>query len=60
MLGSATGLVAVTYGLIEAGENGWGTAGAALPMIAGALLLIGFFGRERLLGGPQLVAPPVT
>jgi EmrB/QacA subfamily drug resistance transporter len=46
---SAGGLVAVTYGLIEAGQDGWSDAGALVLMIAGVALLVGFFGWERRL-----------
>jgi DHA2 family multidrug resistance protein-like MFS transporter len=37
---SAAGLVGVTYGLIEAGEKGWGATEALLPAIGGAVLLV--------------------
>jgi MFS transporter, DHA2 family, multidrug resistance protein len=47
VLTSTGGLVAVTYGLIKAGQNGWGDGGALLLMIAGVMLLVGFFGWER-------------
>jgi EmrB/QacA subfamily drug resistance transporter len=46
---SAAGLVGVTYGLIEAGQNGWGSATALVPIAAGLLLLIGFFRWEAVL-----------
>jgi DHA2 family multidrug resistance protein-like MFS transporter len=56
---SAAGLVAVTYGLIKAGQNGWGDVGAVLLMIVGVALLVGFFMCERLLlrrpGGQPLL-----
>jgi MFS transporter, DHA2 family, multidrug resistance protein len=48
---STIGLVSLTYGLIEAGQYGWGSAAALLPMIAGVLVLAGFFQFERWLGG---------
>jgi EmrB/QacA subfamily drug resistance transporter len=41
--GSAAGLVAVTYGLIEAGQDGWSDPGALLSILAGLALLVGFF-----------------
>lgn len=41
---SSIGLVALTYGLVEAGDRGWGAARALVPMIAGALLIAGFVG----------------
>ena len=59
VVASTGGLVAVTYGLIEAGQNGWGDAAAVIPMIAGAVLLIAFFLWERRLtrrpGGQPLI-----
>jgi EmrB/QacA subfamily drug resistance transporter len=39
---SSAGLVALTYGLVEAGGQGWGSADAVLPMTAGVLVLAGF------------------
>jgi MFS transporter, DHA2 family, multidrug resistance protein len=58
---SVTGLVAVTYGVIEAGHHGWiGTRGL-VPILAGIALLLAFFGWERRLsrqpGGEPLVDP---
>jgi EmrB/QacA subfamily drug resistance transporter len=56
---STVGLVGITYGLIEAGQNGWSDAGALAWMIAGLLVLVGFFLWERWLsrrpGGQPLV-----
>jgi hypothetical protein len=56
---SAAGLVTVTYGLIQAGQDGWSDAGALVLMIAGVALLAGFFGWERRLarrpGGQPLL-----
>ena len=56
---SAAGLVAVTYGLIKAGQDGWGNLGALALMSAGLVLLVGFFAWERRLtrqpGGQPLV-----
>jgi len=46
---SVAGLVALTYGLIEAGQHGWSAANALLPMLAGVALLAGFFAWERRL-----------
>src|ERR1019366_2987885 len=45
----AAGLVALTYGLIEAGQDGWNNVGALLSMVAGLALLVGFFMWERRL-----------
>ena len=56
---SAAGLVAVTYGLIQAGQDGWGDVGALALMIAGVALLAGFLAWERRLsrrpGGQPLL-----
>ena len=58
---SVTGLVAVTYGLIEAGHHGWIGARGLVPILAGIALLLAFFGWERRLsrqpGGEPLVDP---
>jgi DHA2 family multidrug resistance protein-like MFS transporter len=59
MATSVAGLVAVIYGLIEAGQDGWGDVRALLLMAGGVALLVGFFGWERRLsrrpGGQPLV-----
>jgi hypothetical protein len=59
VVASAAGLVAVTYGLIEAGQDGWGNLGALALMAAGLVLLAGFFAWERRLtrrpGGQPLI-----
>ena len=56
---SAAGLVTLTYGLIEAGQNGWGDVGALTLMIVGVAVLVGFLlweGRlSRLAGGQPLL-----
>ncbi len=56
---SAAGLVALTYGLIEAGQDGWTDIGALALMIAGVALLAGFLTWERRLtrrpGGQPLL-----
>ncbi len=56
---STAGLVGVVYGLIEAGQSGWGSASALVPLIVGLMLLMGFFLWERRLslrpGGQPLV-----
>src|SRR6266536_2791424 len=49
VVASIVGLVSVTYGLIEAGRNGWTGASALVPMIAGLVVLVGFFLWERRL-----------
>jgi MFS transporter, DHA2 family, multidrug resistance protein len=50
IIASTAGLVSITYGLIEAGQNGWSDAGALAWMIAGLVVLVGFFLWERWLG----------
>jgi len=56
---SASGLVALTYGLIEAGQDGWSDVFAVTMMVIGVALLIGFFMWERRLtrrpGGEPLL-----
>ena len=56
---SAIGLLALTYGLIEAGQHGWGEIGALLPMLVGVAMLVAFLRWERRLsrrpGGQPLV-----
>lgn len=49
---STGGLVAVTYGLIQAGSDGWGDGRALGPIFLGLALLVVFFFWERRLGGP--------
>jgi DHA2 family multidrug resistance protein-like MFS transporter len=56
---STIGLVVVTYGIIEAGRNGWDDRAALIEIAAGVLLLVGFFLWERWLsrrpGGQPLL-----
>lgn len=57
---SAVGLVAVTYGLVQAGQNGWADPAALALMAAGLAALAGFAVWERRLGergGEPLVDP---
>jgi EmrB/QacA subfamily drug resistance transporter len=44
---SAVGLAAVTYGLIKAGDTGWGSAQALVPMVGGLLVLVWFVQLQR-------------
>jgi EmrB/QacA subfamily drug resistance transporter len=46
------GLLAVIYGLTEAGVNGWGSATALLPLAAGVVLLLAFYAVERRVPAP--------
>jgi MFS transporter, DHA2 family, multidrug resistance protein len=59
IVASTAGLVGVTYGLIEAGRNGWTDSSALAPTIAGVVVLVGFFFWEKLLtsrpGGQPLI-----
>src|SRR5215472_9597779 len=41
MIASTAGLVSITYGLIETGQNGWVDTSALVPMIAGLVVLVG-------------------
>src|SRR5690348_14749537 len=43
IISSTAGLVILTYGIIEAGRNGWDDRAALIEIAAGALLLVGFF-----------------
>jgi DHA2 family multidrug resistance protein-like MFS transporter len=56
---SAAGLVAVVYGLIMAGQNGWSSLSALGFMLVGVVLLVGFYRWERWLtrrpGGQPLL-----
>ncbi|MEU6351982.1 MFS transporter [Streptomyces sp. NPDC047072] len=46
------GLLAVVLGLTQAGEHGWGSASALLPLAAGVLSLIVFWAVERKVSAP--------
>jgi len=51
---SIVGLVALIYGLIQAGQHGWSNGGAVLEMVCGVVVLVGFFSWEgRLRRSPQ-------
>lgn len=49
LLSSVAGLVGVTYGLIEAGQHGWGTALAIVSIGLGLAILAGFIAWEHRL-----------
>jgi DHA2 family multidrug resistance protein-like MFS transporter len=51
---SAAGLVALTYGIIEAGDRGWGDARSLVTVVAGVLLLGGFVWWQRLSKAPLI------
>src|SRR3954447_19818548 len=42
VLASSVGLVALTYGVIEGGENGWGEPATLLTLAVGVVALAGF------------------
>ncbi len=46
---SSLGLAGLVYGVIQAGQDGWGAAGALVPLIGGAGALAGFVAWERRL-----------
>jgi len=46
---SSAGLVFLTYGFIQAGEHGWGSPGALVPIVLGLAVIVAFFYWERLL-----------
>jgi predicted MFS family arabinose efflux permease len=48
---SSAGLVALMYGVVEAGDNGWGSSSAIVPAVAGLLALVAFVLWERRLTG---------
>lgn len=54
VLTSSLGLVGITYGVIEVGENGWGDPAALATIIAGGLVLLGFVFWERRVEQPLI------
>lgn len=50
IVSSSAGLVCTTYGFIRAGEHGWGSPGALVPILVGLGVVVAFFFWERLLG----------
>ena len=52
-LASSAGLVGVTYGVVQAGSDGWSAVDCWVPLAAGAALLAGFvlYERRSALGG---------
>jgi EmrB/QacA subfamily drug resistance transporter len=60
VLTSSAGLAGIIYGIIEAGQNGWGDASALLPLIAGTLVLAAFVLWERRLSRRSDSQPLVT
>ncbi|MBO2460586.1 MFS transporter [Actinomadura violacea] len=57
---SSAGLIAVTYGLVQAGRSGWDGPAALAPIACGGAALAGFAVRESRLGrrgGSPLIDP---
>ncbi|HEY3502264.1 MAG TPA: DHA2 family efflux MFS transporter permease subunit [Actinocatenispora sp.] len=52
VLGASAGLVALTYGVIEAGEKGWGSAYTLVPLVGGVVVLAGLVAWERRVRDP--------
>ncbi len=50
VVSSSGGLVGVTFGLIQAGQHGWGSLGAIVPLTLGLGVIVAFFAWERALG----------
>jgi EmrB/QacA subfamily drug resistance transporter len=50
VVSSSGGLVGVTYGLIQAGQHGWGSGGALVPLALGLAVIVAFLSWERALG----------
>jgi len=56
---SSAGLVALMYGLVEAGDNGWGSVSAIAWALAGLAILAVFIGWEWYLDGRHGIQPLV-
>jgi EmrB/QacA subfamily drug resistance transporter len=56
---SSGGLVALMYGVVEAGTNGWGSTSAVAWVLAGLAVLVGFVLWERWLAGRPGLQPLV-
>ncbi|RUS45064.1 DHA2 family efflux MFS transporter permease subunit [Cohnella sp. AR92] len=54
ILASSAGLIGLTYGIIEAGERGWGDAVALGTIAIGAAAIAGFFWWERRSRHPMI------
>lgn len=46
------GLLAIVFGLTQAGTDGWASAGTLVPLAAGVLLLLAFYAIERKVPAP--------
>jgi len=56
---TSVGLVGVTYGVVQAGSDGWSSASSRAPLAVGAVLLIGFVFYERRVIASGRVEPLV-
>jgi MFS transporter, DHA2 family, multidrug resistance protein len=54
IISSSVGLAVLTYGVIEAGQHGWGSAGALAAMLAGAAIVVAFVIWERRVREPLI------
>jgi len=54
---SSTGLALLMYGLVQAGDSGWASAGAIVPSIVSVAILAAFAGWESLLTVRPYVQP---
>jgi EmrB/QacA subfamily drug resistance transporter len=54
MLLAAGAAVAIAWGLVEAGESGWGASRVIAALVGGAMLLAGFVYREHIAAEPML------
>jgi MFS family permease len=57
---SSAGLTLLTYGLIKAGDDGWGSTAAIATMGAGAVMLAGFVAWERRVGARARAVTPLV
>jgi len=60
VLTSAAGLVALMYGLIEAGQHGWSNGVALVFIATGLVVLVGFFAPSGRLTARARVSPCST
>jgi DHA2 family multidrug resistance protein-like MFS transporter len=54
ILASSGGLALLTYGFIEAGQNGWGDSAALAEMVGGLIVLAAFVLLERCIDEPLI------
>ena len=56
---TSLGLVGVTYGVVEAGADGWSSVSSWAPLVAGAVVLIGFVRYEKRVAAAGRIEPLV-